>query len=1063
MHQFRVVTSHSLARLAEQFAAGIASPPRAPFEREQVVVLSTGMSRWLSLELAALRGVAAGMEYRFPNELLDQCFRALMPDLPPSAVFSRESMTWRIAGCLPDLAGQPACSEVRRYLGDRLDDRRLLQLSCQLADLFDQYVIFRPEMVLAWDRGQDDGWQSRLWRAMSGEARGLHRAGLLQQLRSRAAAGLPMAGLPSRISLFGVSYLPPFHVEAFSLLAGLVPVTFYLQTPCGGYWGDLVSRRRLAGMAVREGEAVYDYCDSGNPLLSSLGRMGQEFHETLVALGCEGGLTEGDEPEECPPGLLRGIQSDIRMMRDRAREGTPLTLAAGDRSLEVHSCHGPMRELEVLYDSLLAMFDSMERLEPRQVVVMVPDMEGYAPYIDAVFGGRAGGRPALPYAVADRPLSCESPVLRAFGRILALPGSRFGVNQLRELLESPPVMARFELDEEELARLMEWLTSTGLRWGLDGEQRAALGFPAYDDFSWKASLDRLWLGYAMAPRGDSLFAGVLPFGDIEGRRAEALGKLADVLAALRAAAHQLEGRHTLGEWARILAALAEGLLAAADSDDGCQVLNEALQSLRQGEELCGFGGELGIEAVAGTLLSSFGEAGGGRGFLGGRITFCAMLPMRSIPFRVVCMVGMNDGVFPRTRRHPSFSLMAGARRPGDRSLRDEDRYIFLEALMAAGERLWISFTGQSDRDNSPLPPSVVVSELLDYAGGGFRSADTGLPPRLVTRHRLQGVSRDYFSGGELFSYAADYCTALHAVPGQHGVHPFLETPLPEPDGESVSLDLPALIRFLRNPAALFLARRLDVRPGRLEEEREEREPFILDGLGAFSLGQRMVDALMAGEPLPGVEVARAAGLLPPLLAGNAAYRRIAGECRDFTAAIPPCGDVIEHPFTAVLDHNGMRLTVNMAGLRAKRHLRWRFARLKGGDLLALWVEHLALNALAPAGYPRQSLLVCRDRDFSLAPLDQARRILCDLLDLYREGLCRPLHFFPESSYLLATRGIDAARTAWQGAEFSRARPECGNAAFALCFRDVDPLDNEFVLLAQRVYGPMLAATAEVTP
>ncbi|GFE60609.1 exodeoxyribonuclease V subunit gamma [Geobacter sp. AOG2] len=1071
-----VITSSSLQRLIGRMAADFAVQTGSPLAPETVVVQSSGMARWIAMELARLNGISANLRFPFPNEQLEEIFRAVLPDITSPSPFAPDVMAWRIMAALPELLDRPGFEPLRRYCSGRRDSRALLQLSRTIADTFDQYTIFRPEALLAWDRGDGDNWQPQLWRAVSFEFPGQHRAALLRRFRERLAAGpIPAGRLPGRFNLFGISYLPPFHLEAISLLTRIADVRFYLLNPCGEYWGDIISRKRQADLLLRPELPVDadEYFETGNPLLSSLGTLGQEFFSMLLDSGAD---TENmDEGVTLPTGasLLSLIQADILELRDRSSGNAEKGIvAANDNSIRVNSCHNPMREMEVLYDNLLAMFQELPSLEPRQVVVMTPDIETYAPYISAVFGAGSGDRPAIPYTIADQSQRRDNPAIETFLRILALPSSRFGINRVLELLESPHVMARFSLTSDELQDIRSWLRDSGVRWGLDRDHRSSLGFPPFAENSWQTALDRMFLGYAMVPDHNRLFGEMLPYPGIEGTRATALGKLAGFMGSVREAAALLGRPHTLVEWAECLASVADSLLSPVEAaDTGLKPLHEAFGQLKDMQEKSGFSTTLDPEALTDHLTTLLDRPGASYGFLGGRVTFCAMLPMRSIPFRVVCLTGMNDGVFPRVKRSPGFSLLAGKRRRGDRSLRDEDRYLFLEALMSATERLYISYTGQSERDNSELPPSVAVSELLDYVKMGFVTDGSGgeqRPPAVATHHRLQGFNPAYFNSkgdGALFSYAQGTCKALETrrTAGRRSL-PFIAGELPEPDGTWREVELDDLIRFFTNPAAYFLALRLGIRPVRPGSEAEEREAFSLDGLTGFNLKQEMVALLLEGNDCRGLyTAARAASRLPPLAAGQVAFDRALDEARGFRDRLAP--HLADHlaPLPFSLELGAFKLSGTMNGIRRERLLRYRCARLRSRDRLALWIEHLALCCAPAHGYPRESLLVCRDSMLSLPPLEDAARLLEDLLDIYGSGLRCPLPFFPETSYSFLKKGQQEAQRSWFGAPFSRLKPESADPAFTFCFGRNNPLEDTFEQLAERVFGPFLTVAREGAP
>lgn len=1069
MNNLNVHTSSSLTSLAKALAQTLSERPAAPLARETVVTLSTGMGRWLSMELAAAQGVCAGIDFRFPNDTLDACFRALIPGIPVSSPFALDTMTWRLAALLPTVLHLPSFAGIAAYLGDQGDDRRLLQLARKLADTFDQYTIFRPELIQEWDKGRDDQWQAELWRALTAGCPGMHRAALLHRFRQCLDSGsLPLDALPPRISLFGISFLPPFHLEVFSLLARHIDVNIYLCNPCGSYWGDLYSEKRKASLALNPAippEAL-EFYETGNPLLSSLGTQGQEFFNLLLDFDASWhDLDIGRKPADNT--LLGTIRNDILELCDRGGSAPRAAVAAGDRSLQIHSCHGPLREMEVLYDNLLCMFDELPGLEPRTIVVMTPDIESYAPYITAVFGTRCGGRPAIPFTIADQSARKENPLIETFLRILKLSSSRFGINSMLEILECPQVLARFEITPDELERMRVWLCDSGVRWGLDGAHRAELGFPAYGDFSWRTGLDRLFLGYALAPDGDQLFGDSLPCDNIEGRQALSLGKLAmfvDTATRLRV---RLSAEQTLAAWADTLTMVADRMISPLDENDtGCSSLYSAFQSLRDTQAESGFDQLIGVEAVSDHLAGLLEQSGGTSGFLNGRVTFCAMLPMRSIPQRVVCLVGMNDGIFPRNPRQPGFSLMNGSRRRGDRSVRDEDRYLFLEAIMSAGERLYISYTGQNDRDNTVMPPSVVVSELLDYVRRGFHLPGTlDTPPDIVTRQRLQSFSSAYFSDdphANLFSYSTETRDALmFSHTSGRSRRSFIDTPLTEDPLLWQQLDIRQLIGFLGNPARTFLAQRLNVHPYDPADAIDEREPFALDSLSGYGLRQELVARALSHEDTEALYAsARARALLPPLHAGQIVFKGLQEECTSFAGTVAPHLGAVLDPLPVSLELDGTRLTGSIGDLRQGRHVRWRCANIKAKDRLALWVEHLILNSQRSEGYPRESLLICKDLTLSLPPVDDAPRLLADLIALYREGLCRPLHFFPQTSWLYLAQGMDTAESRWRGTDHSPSPAESAQPAFSLCCSDQDELDQEFTLLAERVYGPLRAIAIE---
>src|SRR6185369_12877224 len=530
------------------------------------------------------------------------------------------------------------------------------------------------------------------------------------------------------------------------------------------------------------------------------------------------------------------------------------------------------------------------------------------------------------------------------------------------------------------------------------------------EFSWQAGLDRLFLGYAMAPDDSATFDGILPYPACSGRQAEALGKLAEFIAIVRENSSRFSAHHTLSEWADIFTATVARMLEPDESDpSGPLAVAKALNSLREASTIHGFTQPITLDAVRDHLTELLTKSGGGYGFMGGSITFCAMLPMRSIPMRVIWLAGMNDGQFPRTERPPGFSLMNGARRRGDRSLRDEDRYLFLEAFMAAEERFCISYNGRNDRDNSSMPPSVLVAELSDYIANGFAGPDGVSPASVLTTHRLQGFSPRYFDSHDpvhLFSYDRESCQALEArrLSGRSHLE-FIREPLPPGDAAVLEIDLPQLRRFLAYPAATFLERRLRVRPFNPAEEADDTEPFSLDPLARYSLSQELVSRLLQGAGYDEcLAAARSRGVLPPLAAGKAAFDAVWEKSRRFASALEPQLGAKLEPLAFTFARDRVQLHAVLENCQGGTHTRWRCARLKGKDRLAIWLDHLLLNVAGTEGYPRQSRMITSDTILELPPVDNAAEILSGLLDLYCEGMTRPLRFFPETSWTFLKLG-----------------------------------------------------------
>ncbi|MDD5350562.1 MAG: exodeoxyribonuclease V subunit gamma [Chthoniobacteraceae bacterium] len=1071
-------TGNRLETLAAQWAGVTAQPLASPFSRETVLVQSLGMRRWLSLQLAGRLGVCMNAAFPFPRAFLDETLRRLVPETAPADAFAPDTLAWKLHGLLPALLHRPEFAPVRAYLGDG-DGLKRYQLASRLAGLFDQYLVYRPQMLLGWERGgveeaADAAWQAALWRELNRE-KAIHFAAAVERLRQERTA--PDARWPERVSLFGITSLPPAQVDVFFALAARCPVHLFLLAPSREYHGDDLTPKQRARRGLK-------LDGGGHPLLTSLGRLNAEFTNVLLEADERAGHRIVDTPEhfaEPPEGtLLHGLQRDILRAQSRGEPAAgseeeplpPLEIAPGDASLEIHVCPSPLREVEALYDRLLALLAEDPALRPRDILVMTPEIERYAPLIHAVFGSPEDANLRIPYSIADRAPRSDSPAIQTFLALLESVETRCTAREGFALLQSPVFRARFGFDDADLARLREWIAESGIRWGVDGAHRAELGLPAFEETTWRGGIDRLLLGYAMPGGGRTLFEGILPEDSVEGSEAELLGRFAEAMEAVFSSLELLESPRPLGEWPGVLRTVIDRFFTSS-SGESPQLLND-VRALRDAvERLATVAGLAGPEqiaefaAVREHFAGMLGEAEQRGGFLTGGVTFCALKPMRSIPARVIWLMGMNDDVFPRRPQPPPFDLIHAHPLPGDRSARADDRYLFLEALLSARDRLRISYVGRSLSGQETLPPSVVVSELLDCLDTSCRfPGGTGAREALTLTHRLHAFSRVYFEpGGRLFSFSAANCAAA-ARKTARGV-PFLERPLDPPEPERRAVALADLRAFFANPAAVFLRERLAIRLSDRDETLEETEPLAPDALQRYQVASELFAAMAADTPPAPAAALFARGLLPPGSVGTQYYQGQGSAARTLHAAMarllgtthpdaPRLLDLRAGPFT---------LTGRLDALYGGRLAFFRPAKLKAKDRLQAWCAHLAWCAACGPTLPLPTVLAGTDGAVQFAPQPPER--LLELLELFWQGLQAPLPFFPNASLTFAAsqdaKGkppLERAREVWRGNV--RAKGECEDPSFRLCFsggdaEGGDPLDAAFEAVALAVFGPLLEA------
>ncbi|PST89437.1 exodeoxyribonuclease V subunit gamma [Photobacterium iliopiscarium] len=1066
---FTVYHSNQLDLLKSLLVELIRLQPLAnPFEKEQILVQSPGMSQWLKMELATSFGVAANIEFPLPATFIWKMFTQVLADVPERSAFNKEAMTWKLMQVLPQQFDQPEFEPLQRYLDNDSDSLKCYQLSEKIADIFDQYLVYRPEWIQQWEAGEtvaelndEHPWQPILWQALYDQTLALeqspyHRANLYDHFietlnnysGNEGKAALLAAGLPQRLFVFGISSLPPRYLDALAAIGEHIDVHLMFTNPCKYYWGDIRDRKHLARLAARnrvklrsiedniddvlkefkdDDQSSYDEMServSGNSLLASMGKLGRDNVYLLAGMNIN---TNDDGFVDIEPDtLLHAIQYDILELIDR-QDDTQLDssehkfpIAADDHSVTIHACHSPMREVEVLHDKLLAMFEADSKLKPRDVIVMVADINAYSAAIQSVFGNAPGNR-YIPFSISDRTAEQENPILLAFLRLLNLPESRCHASELLELLEVPAVMEKFGFDSISFEKIKQWIEEAGIRWGLDQHTASQFDLPEQLQNTWLFGIQRMLLGYAM-PHDTGLFAGISAYEQVQGLDAELAGQLAGFIDSLIEYRSALAQSQTVNQWAELLHQLLDDFFVVElEGELILKSIRDNLQRLHQQLQDAGYQGQITPAVLTQYLQDKLSGERVSQRFLAGQVNFCTLMPMRSIPFNVVCLLGMNDGAYPRNIAPEGFDLMNGRTKAGDRSRRDDDRYLFLEALLSAQQTLYISYVGRSIQDNAQKVPSVLVSELVEYCQQGYCCAGdqplavdvsaNNIKQQLIQHHPLVPFSPSAFIGDHA-SFAIEWLPAANRD-GQASAPFQLDALVAEPmaDDQVLVLELAELQRFWRLPVRYFFNRRLKVYfeapMGLLEDD----EPFVLNGLESYLIRDQLLELLLDAKLKnadPDViynqfaAEQRAAGNLPVAAFGEldlAASRQ----------AVANLTDVIEPLIHAPLADQEVAITVmikghnvSLQGWLKQRYqsglLRYRTGKIRPQDFLTAWLDHLCLAISVPETQ-QVTHIIGTDKQFELQTIEpqQALAYLQQLIELYYQGLNQPLAYFPKTA------------------------------------------------------------------
>ncbi|MDT5078104.1 MAG: exodeoxyribonuclease gamma subunit [Mycobacterium sp.] len=1005
--------------LADGLGALLSQPLEDPFAMELVLVPARGVERWLSQRMshvlgrgAAADGVCAGVEFRNPYSLI-----AELTGTDDDDAWAPDSMVWPLLEVIDESLDEPWCRTLATHLGhfEVGEERELRQgrryaVARRLAALFASYARQRPQLLANWLDGDTAGldddldWQPPLWRALAGRvpADPPH----VRHQKTVARLRKSPSDLPARLSLFGHTRLPVTEIELIEALSTHHDVHLWLPHPSDELWRNLADEH---GAVPRRDDTSHRRV--GHPLLATLGRDLRELQRSLPTdLRTDECLRRLAGGPGHPATLLGWLQSDIaaNAVRPQGR-----TLAAGDRSVQVHACHGEARQVDVLREVLLGLLADDPTLEPRDILVMCPDIETYAPLINADFGlgdVLKGAHPAhrLRMRLADRSLVQTNPLLGVASQLLTLAGSRVTASQVLNLAQSAAVRARFGFTDDNLEDITRWVRQANVRWGFDREHRQPYGVDFVHN-TWRFGIDRVLAGVAMSDDAHAWIGSTLPLDDVGSNRIELAGQLAEFVDRLQRTVDALTGDHPLGDWLRALEDGITMLTRVTDADAW-----QTSQMQREfGQVLADAGTRsstvLRLSDVKALLDRHLAGRPTRANFRTGTLTVCTMVPMRSVPHRVVCLVGLDDGVFPRQGVTDGDDALARNPVTGERDSRSEDRQLLLDAVGAATEKLVITYTGANAYSGQARPPAVPLAELLDALDG---TTPERVHDRIVVHHPLQPFDIRNVIPGELvpdvpFTFDDTVLKAARASTRERSEQPkFSSGQLPAQPHRDVALA--ELIGFFKDPVKGFF-RALDFTlPWDVDGVSDEISVDI-DALEQWAVGDRMLGDMMRGmTPDDARQAEWRRGTLPP---GQLGWRK-AGELREQSTLLAAAALGYRKADAAAYDVDinlgaGRRLTGTVAPVFADHLVSVTYSKLDGKHLLASWIPLLALFAHHPE---REWSAICigRARRSSTPneralgqPQEPATELLRDLVAIYDAGRREPLPLPIKTSYAWA--------------------------------------------------------------
>ncbi|MDP5117065.1 MAG: exodeoxyribonuclease V subunit gamma [Burkholderiaceae bacterium] len=1129
---FMVFHSNRMEGLRELLLSYVKERPLSPLQSEILLVQSNGMKHWLTLSLAntSALGICAATRLELPSSQLWQIYRSVLgaDKLPAHMALDKAPMVWRILRRLPEWLKDPCFSPLAHYLGDDTQGSRAFGLAQQLADVLDGYQNYRADWLEHWaagrdvlDRGQTlalaQAWQAAMWRDLLGDVQAhlpeaqtgfqarsdVHKA-FMQALKILSPQQLRVV-LPPRLLVFGITALPMQTLEALVALGRFIPVLMFVHNPSREHWGHLTE----------------SLIPEGHPLLAAWGKHGRDYLHAIdnfeaadpnaapferVNLFIDP-LNEARDAGQ-PASVLQALQSAILHLDTPPT--APALLGQPDHSLQFVQTHSAQREVEVLHDRILAWLDADPQLQPSDIMVMVPDMAAFAPHIHAVFSrfqqqAHTTGSRHLPYAVADTTAQQE-PTVQALQTLLQLPQLRWSLSEWLGLFQVEMVQNRYGLQAQDVQDLHQLLSDAGVRWGLDGQHRQHWGvqanIPHHAHNTWVFGLQRLLLGYALGDTDNAHATWQDTFSQtgVDGLDAPVVSALLRSLQDVQLSLQQLSQDHTPSQWVQLLQALvARFFKVGGDADQ--RLLDRILTPLEQWLndcQLAQFDSPVALAVVRSHWLAQMDAGGLQRRFMGGGVQFATLMPMRAIPFKVVCLLGMNDGAYPRSPAPRDFDLMShpSLGRAGDRARREDDRYLFLEAVLSARERLYVSWQGRRASDHAKLPPSVLVAQLLDHLNLCYAlpkpTADdddaTTQPAFEAPLQPLQPFSSKYFVQGSGFlTYAADWQATRSTLPPSDGQTSRSQSAAPLNRLTEQDLGL-----LLRHPEEVHFRASLQVRLDKPPQASEEDEPFDTAGLQRFVMDQSV---LYSEEPAAQLMQLQRQGMLAlsgfgqlqqdqmqelreTVLGHMAPWLQEPGQDLPAQAYLFQAHGIDVQSGFGGNAHAWRQLpngTAAQIDLRPGKVLN-SAGQARLYTLAPLWLGHLSANA---AGVQTTTLQSGEDGLVALSPLpaSNAQALLADLVTVYLQAWQRPLplacisacawlmatHFptgktKPEE---IATKAVSAARQAFEGG-FRQQGERATSPSLQRAFPEFEDLWTELPVWAERVYGPMLQALMPLT-
>ena len=1058
--------SNRLENLADALINQLANSQRSPLASDTILVQSRGMARWLNLRIANRTGIQMNTHYLYPRALIDQLTRAVVQKTDPDSVdsFSPNGLFWQIYKQLPKWADKKEGYVLRRYLEAESQSSRYLrryQLAVKIAQLMDQLQTFRPELLSSWSQEKTaSDWKSLVWQSLLFKKREEAFPEILAAFNKRLPTlnSAPKTW-PDRLQIFGISSLPPVYVDLLRKASTWMPVSLFLIQPSPLYWGDQATRKKQ--LKAEQDDVI----NTGHGLIGNLGKQGQGFLNTLI--DAEVFATDESEYFTLPDSqnLLGALQKDIYDLNTPPDSKLSIKNVEG---IQVHVCHTTRREIEVLKDDLHRRFESDPTLTPDQVIIMAPNIEEYSSAIQSVFGSPVNGMDFLPYSIADNSTRSSRPVAHVTLELLNLIQSRFTANEVINFWSIPVIANRFHFKQSDWESIRTWIESTAIRWGINSTHRKHTTGSAFEEYSWDQGIERLIAGYCIHGNEASIWDDKNPFSELEGNATTLLNNVLEAWYFLEKYQKVSTSILTTTEWLEIVREIVEYLfIDQEDHADDTQGILTLVTDLKEESKNAKSDEPMTLKVISQILDSRLSEDYPAGSFFSGTITFCSLKPMRNIPAQFIGLIGMNENAFPRRDLRTEFTQFPDGKRTGDRSMREDDRYLFFESILGARSHFYISYTGIEGQTLKEQPSSIVVEELLDTLDDYYQFPNqTFAKEALVVHEPLQAFSPRYFNEDEPISFSKDNLKAArsllhHSDKDSSNFMSPIEVDLEIPD----EISLITFQRFFANPARYWLNQNLELNFPYQDQILEDSEPIETNGLLEYKKGSLLIQH---PELLSGQNEYLLKDLLPVGTLQKGSLEKVQPQVEELLSILSTKNQEDLDSSSVEFEFEGHRIQGSIENVSDAWHQKIRFGKTRGIDLVSTWIEHLCLCEQS-SNIEFKTLFLGKEEQVIFEYVDDSKKHLNDLVSLFIQGHKSALPLFIEAAHVFAKETLYPNPRVKQSPlektkkEFTKnpdgqfgSPGEAYNSFIELCFPESEAaLSSSFQNVALRLFEPLL--------